>query len=122
MRLVTAVLASILIAQAPDPAWLARAENERKPVVVYLRPTRCHPCTAFEHVSLGHPVIDRRLQQVIFVRQTAEKPALELFDRSGTLRARWEGVPQDTTAFGILLDGVLAAAPHFDRAIELGPV
>jgi VWFA-related protein len=104
---------------AAEPAWIEQATRERKMIVTLYRPRRCNACAAFERESLQHPAIQRRLQQVLFVNAPAAETSLAVFDQGGTLRARWNGVPKDTTTFGTILDGILGAAPHFRMAIEL---
>jgi Ca-activated chloride channel family protein len=117
---------------AADAAWAelrGRAEREKKPLVVFFRTTPCARCAELERVSVPHPAIARRLPSVVFgvlpaeAGQAArswqsERPGVALFDRSGVLRARWPVVP-DTTNFGIILDSIIAVAPHFERAVEL---
>lgn len=102
-----------------DPEWVTRATSERKMIVAFYSSPRCRVCAAFERESLPHPAIQRRLEQVLFVTATASEPGLAVFDRAGTLRARWNGVPKDTTTFGTILDGILASATNFEQAIEL---
>ncbi|HYK01224.1 MAG TPA: VWA domain-containing protein [Thermoanaerobaculia bacterium] len=103
------------------PEWaqlLARAEREKKPIVVFYTSTPCDRCREFQRVSVPHPAIERRLPSVVFGVLPAEQPGVALFDRAGVLRARWPIVP-DTTNFGIILDSVVAVAPHFERAVQL---
>ena len=100
---------------------LERAERERKPIVVFHRAADCPRCAEVENVVLAHPMIARRLPQVVFGIAPAargERSHVAFYDRGGTLRARWPIVP-DTTNFGIILDSVAAVAPHFDCAVEL---
>jgi VWFA-related protein len=106
---------------AADAVWvelLARAEQEKKPIVVFYRSWPCARCQELERVSIPHPTIQRRLPSVVFGVLPAEKPGVALFDRSGVLRAQWPIIP-DTTNFGIILDSVIAVAPHFERAVQL---
>ena len=95
------------------------AQDAAKPVVVFFRTADCERCDRFEQVALRHPTIERRLPKFAFsVRPTSEEPYVALYDRAGTLRARWPFVP-DTMNFGIILDSVAAVAPHFERAVQL---
>jgi VWFA-related protein len=97
----------------------APAEEAAKPVVVFFRTEACERCDRFERVTLRHPTIERRLPGFAFsVRRTSEEPYVALYDRAGTLRARWPFVP-DTMNFGILLDSIAAVAPQFERAVQL---
>ncbi len=111
-----------LLAQEGTNAWAeikARAGREKKPIVVFFTSPSCERCRDFERVSVAHPAIERRLPSVVFAVLPAEgEPGVAFFDRSGVLRARWPMVP-DTTNFGIILDSVIAVAPHFERAVEL---
>jgi VWFA-related protein len=115
-----------------DSIWqkaLDRANREKKVIVAFFRPKHCKECIEFERVSVPHPTIQRRLPAVVFVQVPAaagkaskqwssKEPGLALFDRNGVLRARWRtGVP-DTTTLGAVLDGVIAVAPHFERAVR----
>ncbi|MEA2463309.1 MAG: Ca-activated chloride channel [Acidobacteriota bacterium] len=112
---------SVAEGEAGYATWaglLARAEEEKKPIVVFYRSRPCARCRDFERVSIPHPTIERRLPSVVFGVLPAEKPGVALFDRSGVLRVRWPIVP-DTTNFGIILDSVVAVAPHFERAVQL---
>ena len=115
-----ATLALLLAMAAPPPELLARAEAERKPLVVLFRTAACERCDRFERVTVPHPTIERRLPNFVFAVVLAEEAGVAFYDRSGTLRARWPIVP-DTTNFGIILDSVAAVAPHFERALELPP-
>ncbi|HEY0156992.1 MAG TPA: VWA domain-containing protein [Thermoanaerobaculia bacterium] len=116
-----ALLLLLSIAQ-DDAAWqglIARANHEKKPVVVFFRPGSCgRRCDDFERVALQHPTIQRRLPAVIFATLPGEAAGVALFDRSGVQRVRWPVVP-DATNLGIILDSVVAVAPHFERAVEL---
>jgi VWFA-related protein len=106
---------------APNATWaelLARAEREKKPIVVFYTSRPCARCRDFERVSIPHPTIERRLPSVVFGVLPAEKPGVALFDRAGVLRVRWPIIP-DTTNFGIILDSVVEVAPHFERAVQL---
>lgn len=117
---------------SPDVVWnelRARAAGERKPLVVLFETEGCTRCSELESVVLAHPAIVRRLPGVIFATLPAGSgPASELwgsampgvayFDSSGTLRSRWLYVP-GTTGFGVILDAVVAVAPHFEQAIRL---
>ena len=123
----TAVLLAVLcpviaFADAEDAAWrdvLARAASEKKPIVVLFRADPCDRCEDFERVTVPHPAIERRLPSVVFaVLPTAGESGVAFFDRAGVLRACWPMVP-DTTNFGIILDSVVAVAPHFERAVQL---
>jgi Ca-activated chloride channel homolog len=110
-----------LLAQEGGDAWAelkARAGREKKPIVVFFSSPSCERCLEFERVSVSHPTIERRLPAVVFGVLPAEDPDVAFFDRSGVLRARWPIVP-DTTNFGIILDSVVAVAPHFERAVQL---
>jgi VWFA-related protein len=102
-----------------DPAWITEAASAKKMIVAFYRPARCNACTAFERESLPHPAIQRRLEQVLFRTAPSAEASVAVFDQGGTLRARWSGVPKDTTTFGTVLDSILASAPHFAHAIEL---
>ncbi|HEX2059234.1 MAG TPA: VWA domain-containing protein [Thermoanaerobaculia bacterium] len=108
-----------------DAVWidtLARAERERKPVVVLFRTAECERCDEFESRTLPHPAIQRRLPAVVFATRfvaAGEDPHVALFDRQGRLHARWPMVP-DTTNFAIILDSVAVVAPHFERAVQFG--
>lgn len=109
---------------AQDTAWrdlLARAQRERKPIVVFFRVDNCERCESFERVTVRHPMIERRLPAVVFgvlPGKAREDAHVEFFDRAGTPRARWPIVP-DTTNLGIILDSVVAVAPRFERAVQL---
>ncbi|HKR67052.1 MAG TPA: VWA domain-containing protein, partial [Thermoanaerobaculia bacterium] len=78
----------------------------------------CARCRDFLRDSVPHPAIQRRLPNVVFAVQPASESGVAFFDRGGTLRARWPIVP-DTTNFGVLLDSIVAVAPHFERAMQL---
>lgn len=117
---------------APDALWrdlLARAGREKKPIVVFFRSPGCGRCRELERVSLNHPTIERRLPSVVFASLpstsgeaaklwSSSDSGVAFFDRSGALRVRWTIVP-DTTSFGIILDSIVAVAPHFERALQL---
>lgn len=106
---------------AQDVVWAelrARAELEKKPIVVFYTAHPCARCREFERVSIPHPTIERRLPSVVFGVLPAETPGVALFDRAGVLRASWPIIP-DTTNFGIILDSVVTVAPHFERAVQL---
>jgi VWFA-related protein len=111
-----------LLAQEGSNAWAelkARAGREKKPIVVFFTSPSCERCRDFERVSVAHPAIERRLPSVVFAVLPADgEPGVAFFDRTGVLRARWPMVP-DTTNFGIILDSVIAVAPHFERAVDL---
>ena len=127
---------ALVTAETADPVaaalWhdgVARAESERKPLVVFFRPKRCGPCENFERQSLPHPTIVRRTAGVVFVTipfspadttlpWPAKEPGLGVFDRTGTMRAKWIGVP-DSINFGAILDAVINAGPNFDLAVTL---
>jgi hypothetical protein len=72
---------------AQDAAWrdlLARAQRERKPIVVFFRADNCERCESFERVSVRHPMIERRLPAVVFgvlPGKAGEDAHVELFDR-----------------------------------------
>jgi Ca-activated chloride channel homolog len=118
-----------------EAAWqqaLERAEREKKVIVAFMHPKRCRECATFERESISHPTIQRRLPSVVFVQIPATAGAIEkqwnakeagvaLFDRNGVFRARWIGVP-DTTSFGAILDGIIAVAPQFERAVRQAEV
>lgn len=106
---------------------MRRANEERKPVLVYFRPKRCGACARFENEILPHPAIQRRLSDLVFV--TLPSTAGELaqvwksrdagfgvFDRKGTFRLSFDGVP-DLATFGIVLDDIEDVAPHIERAL-----
>jgi Ca-activated chloride channel family protein len=128
----TAHVLEVSEASSSDTAWpeaLARAKSEKKPIVVFFRSRPCARCREFEQVSVPHPAIQRRLPNVVFATLpanageasklwSAEAPGVALFDRSGVLRARWPNVP-DTMNFDIILDSVIAVAPHLERAVQL---
>lgn len=113
-----------------DDAWraaLGRAREERKPVLVYFQPKRCRACPKFESGTLAHPAIQRRLSDVVFVTlpSTAGELAkiwksreagLGVFDRQGTLRFTFDGIP-DLSTLGVILDDVADVAPHLERAV-----
>lgn len=117
---------------SPDVIWselLERAAGERKPLVVFFETDGCRRCSELETVVLAHPAIVRRLPAVIVATLPAGSgpasklwssamPGVAYFDSAGTLRGRWLYVP-GTTGFGVILDSVVAVAPHFERAIRL---
>jgi Ca-activated chloride channel homolog len=125
---------AIVSADVADPAaaaaWheaLARADNEKKPLVVFFRPKRCGDCDVFQRDVVPHPTIGRRTSKLVFATipfskadvalPWSEKDAgIAVFDRTHTVRATWTGVP-DTTTLGLILDAAIAAGPHFERAI-----
>ena len=106
----------------PEALWndvRARAASEKKPIVVFHRSDACERCSDFERVTVPHPTIERRLPSVVFaVLPTSGDAHVAFHDRAGVLRARWPIIP-DTTNFGIILDSVIAVAPHFERAVQL---
>lgn len=119
---------------APDPAadekWsaaLARANRERKPLLLFFKAASCRGCHPFEQQWMKHPAIQRRLAEIVFATLPASSPrwekrddsGLALYDRGGTFRARWIGVPHDMTTFATILDGILGAAPNLERAVAL---
>ncbi len=131
------LLALPLLAQLPKHseaivAWrdaVARAESEHKALLVFFRPKRCSACERFQRDVVPHPTISRRMPNIVFVAiqfspgdtavpWPAKEPGLGLFDGTGTLRAKWIGVA-GTATLGAVLDNVIAAAPHFDRAAAL---
>ena len=106
---------------------MRRANEERKPVLVYFRPKRCRACTAFESEILPHPAIQRRLSELVFVTLSStagelakvwksREAGLGVFDRKGTFRLSFDGVP-DLATLGIVLDDIEDVAPHIERAI-----
>lgn len=108
---------------------LARADREKKPLVVFFTAEACSRCSRFAEASVPHPAIQRRLPAVVFAILPVETgegatlwrsadPGLAFFDRCGVLRARWPIIP-DTTDFGIILDSVSAVAADFERAVQL---
>lgn len=112
---------------AQDGGWegaLARADRERKPIVVFFTAEGCERCSRFAEASVPHPAIQRRLPPVVFTILPVESPlwqspdpGVAFFDRCGVLRARWPMIP-DTTDFGIILDSVSAVAADFERAAQ----
>jgi VWFA-related protein len=132
MAVMRTALVALLTAVVTIPALA-------QPRLVFYKPKRCGGnCAKFEQV-LAHPAIQRRLAAIDFATEVNGKetttarhveggvevnvaykylPAsLAYFDKAGTLRARWTELPRDTGALGTLLDGVVAAAPYFDRAL-----
>ncbi|HEX6097722.1 MAG TPA: VWA domain-containing protein [Thermoanaerobaculia bacterium] len=113
-----------------DDAWrkaLLRAHDERKPVLVYFRPKRCRPCARFESETLAHPAIQRRLSGVVLVTLPSaagqlarvwksRDAGLGVFDRKGTFRLSYDGIPGLAT-LGIVLDDIADVAPYLERAI-----
>lgn len=113
-----------------NDAWrdaLARATAERRLVLVYFRPKSCRACTRFENETLTHPAIRRKLDEVVFARVSStagelakswktREAGLGVFDRKGTFRLSFDGIP-DLATLGIILDDVSDVAPHFERAI-----
>ncbi|HEY0144325.1 MAG TPA: VWA domain-containing protein [Thermoanaerobaculia bacterium] len=100
---------------------VARAQQEKKPIVVFFRTPDCPRCDEFQRISLPHPTIQRRLPAVLFATLPApagEEAHVALFDRTGAFRVRWPMIP-DTTNLGIILDSITAVAPHFERAVQL---
>lgn len=97
---------------------IARAKDEKKPLVVFFRSPACARCREFEEVTVIHPTIQRRLPSVVFGTLPGEEAGVALFDRSGALRARWPIVP-DAMNFGMILDAAIAVAPQFERAAQL---
>lgn len=95
---------------------VTRATREKKPIVVFHRPAVCERCDEFER-ALAHPTIERRMPNVVFATLPGDEAGIAFYDRSGTMRARWPIVP-DTMNLGIILDSVVAVAPHFERALE----
>jgi VWFA-related protein len=116
------VLALLSLPSRADwPELLERAKTGHKPIVVFFRTPDCPRCDAFESVAVPHPTIQRRLPAVVFAvvpTVAGADPRVALFDRAGTLRARWPMIP-DTMDFGIILDSVAAVAPDFERAVQL---
>jgi VWFA-related protein len=118
--------------EGADAAWrevVARAERERKPIVIFFRSRPCGRCRTFERATVPHPTIQRRLPEVVFAvlpatagegsrKWKSADAGVAFFDRSGALRARWPIVP-DTTNLGIILDSVAAVAADFERAARL---
>lgn len=119
-----ATVESIDDARRNEAVWRAlvtRAQEEKKPLVIFFRTHPCARCKEFERLSVPHPAIQRRLPAVLFATLPAragEEAHVALFDRAGTQRVRWPIIP-DTTNFGIILDSVVAVAPHFERAVQL---
>lgn len=110
--------ALVLLSFALSSFSLSAQTQENKPhLIVYASAHR----DDFERITLVHPTIARRLAHVTI---TVEPPAegadesIAFFDRGGTLRARWPMVP-DTMQLGMIIDSVVAVAPHFERAVEL---
>jgi VWFA-related protein len=137
VRLATVAVLTLLTgfsyAQVPDPEWAeatARALREHKPLVVFFRPTQCPKCTDFERSILAHPAVERRMARIVFLnlpvlgnepatQWNLRKPGFAVFDHAGALRVRWDGLPRDTTTLIARLDDAIAAAPHFEKAVEL---
>ncbi|HYR27685.1 MAG TPA: VWA domain-containing protein, partial [Thermoanaerobaculia bacterium] len=118
---------------AADPAAakamsdaLARAAQAQTVLVVFQRGRRCGGCASFERDAIAHPTIQRRLANLVFITQAASETAIVLYDRAGTPRAKWKGLPEHAIAFGRVLDAIVATAPGFERAVALneaaGPV
>jgi VWFA-related protein len=121
---------AVLSGSAADTAWqqaLLRATEERKPIVVYFRPSRCVACTRFERDAMQHPTIQRRLSDVVFIQAhpsagelakvwSSRGPGLGVFDRLGEFRLHFDGLP-DTVIFGVILNDVNDVAEHFERAV-----
>jgi VWFA-related protein len=117
-------------ASEADTIWheaMLRASEERKPIVVYFRPSRCSACTRFERDALQHPVIQRRLSDVVFLQVSptageiakvwsSREAGIGMFDRLGTFRMHFPGVP-DSATFGVILNDVIDVAPHLERAL-----
>ncbi|HEX6099200.1 MAG TPA: VWA domain-containing protein [Thermoanaerobaculia bacterium] len=113
-----------------NDAWrdaLRRAAEERKLVLVYFRPNRCRACPRFESETLAHPAIQRRLSEVVFATlpSTAGELAtiwksreagLGVFDRKGTFRLSYDGIPELAT-LGVILDDIADVGPHVERAL-----
>lgn len=113
-----------------NDAWraaLRRAEEERKLVLVYFRPKLCRACARFESETLAHPAIRRRLSDVVFTTLSStagelakiwktREAGLGVFDRKGTFRLSFDGIPELKT-LGIILDDVADVAPHIERAL-----
>ncbi|HET8773823.1 MAG TPA: VWA domain-containing protein [Thermoanaerobaculia bacterium] len=113
-----------------NDAWrdaLGRAASERRLVLVYFRPKSCRACTRFENETLTHPAIRRKLDEVVFARVSStagelakswktREAGLGVFDRKGTFRLSFDGIP-DLATLGIILDDISDVAPHFERAI-----
>lgn len=128
----TVRLADAADAGVADARWretLARADREKKPIVVFFDTRPCTRCRIFERASIPHPGIQRRLASVVLATMPAQTgkaaeqwqsadAGIAFFDRRGILRARWPIVP-DTTDFGIILDSVSAVANDFERGAEL---
>ncbi|HEX7708362.1 MAG TPA: VWA domain-containing protein [Thermoanaerobaculia bacterium] len=118
--------------QSANTTWrtvLSQAQREKKPVVILFVSPSCDRCERFEHATLAHPAIQRRLAAVVFAKLpsftgeasnlwNSEYAGVALFDRAGAMRAGWFFVP-DTTNFGVILDSVLAVAPDIERAAQL---
>jgi VWFA-related protein len=102
---------------------LLRAQKDKKAVVVFFGTPDCPRCLDVIRVSVPHPTIQRRLPKVVFGFMRAkpgEAAHVALFDHSGVKRATWPLIP-DTMNLGLLLDNAAGVAPHFARAVELGP-
>ena len=111
----------LLLMALPDPALtdlLSLASEEKKPIIVLVRPDECARCEEFERTTIAHPAIVRRRSAFVYGSMPGEEEGISFFDRAGTLRAQWPLVP-DTTNFGVIIDSVVAVAPHFELAIQL---
>jgi VWFA-related protein len=119
-------------APAADATWRdarARAQQRKKPLVVFFKARPCARCRSFEEEALPHPTVQRRMPNVEFAVLPAyageaakvwasKDSGVALFDTSGTLRTRWPIVP-DTTNLGIILDAAVEVFPHFERGTDL---
>lgn len=117
---------------AADAAWeeaLARAAQEKKPLVVFFRSRGCARCREVERTAVPHPTIQRRMPAVVFAVLPADAgeaakawasdgAGVALFDRSGSLRVRWPFIP-GTMSLGTIIDSAIAVHPHFERAVQL---
>lgn len=128
-------LVAVLLLGSASPALgqdvfreaLGRAVSEGKSLVVFFAPERdCRPCESFHQRTLRHPIIERRLPGLVFAtvpipsEETATSwrspaPGVALYDLEGTLRLRWETIP-DAALLGSILDVAMAVAPNFVRA------
>lgn len=136
-----AVSASAGFREHDEGEWreaLARAGAEGKVLVVFFRPDPCEiaeierdPCKAFDAL-LAHPAMQRRLRRVVFLTRRvtsddATRPvaSVAVYDPSGNLAIRWDGVPQSAKLFTRMLNMVAVAEPDLvdaDRFAREGRV
>lgn len=131
---VTSLRAKNETSEAPqaDAKWreaLARAQQSKKPLLVFFKARPCARCRIFESEAVPHPVIRRRISGVEFAVLPAyageaaqawgsKNAGVALFDTSGTLRVRWPVVP-DVTNLAIIIDAAVQVSPHFERGTDL---